>query len=101
MRHSRRIDIAAIGFEHDAANIIKLGQRMQLQRPLPADFMEVQTVVSPFCLLKTQLLLARFRLGQIKHARLKNTATLPGFLFQFLVEVHRIMLDPGDVVVVM
>ena len=42
-------------------------------------------------------MLSIFGLGQIEAARLKHTTTLPRFSLQFIIEVHRIMLNAADV----
>ena len=39
----------------------------------------------------------RFSLRQIERAGLEHAASLPRFLFQFLIQVHGIVLDTADV----
>ena len=97
---ARRVDIAAIGLEHDAAHIVELRQRMKFLRLLAADLVEPEAVEFGLRLLKPQLMLALLGLRQIERSRLEHTAALAGFGLELLVQVHRVMLDAGDVVVV-
>ena len=99
--HTGRVDIASVRFKHDAAHIIKLGQRMKFQRAFVTDLVKAKPVKPGLCLLQAQLMLALFALRQIEGSRLENTAALSGFFFQLLVKSHRIMLYAGCVVVVM
>ena len=98
--YTGRVDIAAIGLEHDAAHIVELRQRMKFLRLFAADLIKPEAVEFGLCLLKTQLMLALLGLRQIERSRLEHTATLTGFGLELLVQVHRVMLDAGDVVVV-
>ena len=101
MGDTRGIHIAARLFEHDAADTVKIHQRMQAFGSIAGDLMEMQPVIFCLCCLQAQLMLTRLGLRQIERAGLEHAAALPGLCLQRLVEIHRVVLDTGDVGVVM
>ena len=100
MGHARRVDIAARGFEHDAADAVEIHQRVQAFGLVTAHLVEVQPVIFRLGSLQPQLVFARLGLRQIQRARLVHAAALTGLCLQRFVQVHGVVLDAGDVVVV-
>ena len=95
--HARRVNIAAIGFKHDAANAVEIDQRVQTLGLIAAHLMEVHAIAPRLGLLQAQLMLARLGLGQIQAAGLEHAAGLARLCLQLLVKVHGIMLKAADV----
>ncbi len=96
-----RVHIAAVLLEHDAADTVKIDERVFLFSFLAAEFIELHAKLAGLGALQAQLVFAIPSLGKIKRTGLEHAAGLAGFLFQLLVELHRVILQLGDVVVVM
>ena len=99
--HAGWIDIATIGFPHDAADTVEIHQRMQAFGLIPADLMEIHAIKLGLGRLQAQLMFALFGLGEIERSGLEDTAALPGFGLELFVEVHRVVLDAADIGAVM
>ena len=95
-----RVHIAAIRLPHDAADAVEIDQRMQPLCLVPAYLMEVHSVKPRLCRLKPQLMLPRLGLRKVKATRLENATALPGLGLQFLIQVHRIVLNAGNIGIV-
>ena len=98
--HARGVHIAARWFIHDAADAIKIHQRMQRFGLGPADLMKIQAVILGFGGLQPQLMLARLCLRQIQRSGLEHAAALPCLGLKRVIQIHRIVLDARDVVVI-
>ena len=94
---ARRVHIAPIGFPHDAADAVEIDQRVQAFGLGPVHLEKIHVIEFGLGGLKAQLVFARLGLGQIERSGLKHAAALPGFLLQFLVQPHRVVLDAADV----
>ncbi len=94
------IDIAAILLEHDAADAVKIDKRVFLFGFLAAEFVEFDTELTGLGALQAQLVFAVSCLGKVERTGLEHAAALAGFRFQLLVELHRVILQLGNVVVV-
>ena len=101
MGDAGRIDIAALGFEHDAADAGEIDQRVQPFGLGPADLVEIHPVISGLCRLKPQLVFPCLGLGKIKRSGLEDTTALSGFGLQFLIKPHGIVLKAADIGAVM
>ena len=99
--HARWVDIAALGFVHDAADAVEVHQRMQPFGLIPAHLIEIHPVIFRLRRLQAQLMLARLRLRKIERTRLEDAAALAGFSLQLFVKTHGIMLQTADVGAVM
>ena len=97
MGYARRINVAAIGLKHDAADAVKVHKGMQTLCLVATNFVEIHAVAACLGGLYAQLMLAGFGLCQIQRAGLEYPATLPRLGLQFLVQTHRIMLQTADV----
>ena len=76
---ARRINIAALGLEHDAADAVIIDQWVQALGLITADLVEIHPVAAGLGLLQTQLMLARLGLRKIEAAGLEHAAALAGF----------------------
>ncbi len=56
--HARRIDVAAVGFVHDAADAVEVGQRVHALGLVAAEFVEIDAEVLRLGRLDAQLVLA-------------------------------------------
>ena len=97
VRHARRIDAAAGGLEHDAADAREVHELVQPFGFVAADLVELHPVEPRLRGLDAQLMLARFGLGKVERARLEHAAALPGLGLELPVELHRIVLQAADV----
>ena len=100
MGHAGRIDIAAIGLVHDAANAVEIGQWMHAFGLGARQFVELDLEILRLGRLHAQLMFAIGGLREIQRARLKNAAVLSGFALEVFVELHRVILQPRDIVVI-
>jgi hypothetical protein len=91
------IDIPSLRLVHDAAYAIEIDQGVKPFCFASVNLIEIHLVTAGLRLLQPQLMLARFRLREIKGAGLKDTATLAGLLLQLLVKRHRVVLEPADI----
>ena len=98
--HAGGIDVAAVRLEHDAADAGQVEQRMKLLGLGDGDLVEVDLEVLGLGRLQAELVLAIRRLRHVEGARLEDTAALPCLLLQLGVELHGVVLQLGDVVVV-
>jgi hypothetical protein len=64
--HARRVHIAAIGLEHDAADAVEIHQRMQPLRLVAADLVEIHPVAPRLGLLQAQLMLPVLGLREVE-----------------------------------
>ena len=101
MRDTGRIHIASIRFEHDAADTAVVYERMQFLRFVYGHLIKVDTKIARLGFLDAQLMLTLFCLREIKRAGLKNPTTLAGLCFKLFVELHCVVLQLGDIVVIM
>jgi hypothetical protein len=92
MGNARRIDVTAVGFVHDAADAVEIGERMHALGLVTRQFVELDLEVLRLGGLHAQLVLAVRGLREVKRTRLKDTAALPGLLFQVFVEPHGVVL---------
>ncbi len=97
---ARRIDVAAVLLVHDAADAVVIDQRMQRLGLRAVDLAKGQPVVFRLGRLQAQLMLARFGLREIERAGLEHAAALARLRLERVVKVHGVVLDAGDVVVV-
>ena len=95
------IHITAVGLPHDAANAVIIDQWVQTFSFVPADFVKIHAIQLGLGRLQPQLMFTRFGLRKIQGPRLENPASLPGFCLEFLVQVHRIVLNSADICAVM
>ena len=95
-----RIDVAAVLLIHDAADAVVVDEGVKLLRLLAADLAEIHAVMARLGGLNAELVLSRLRLREVERTRLEDAAALTRLFLQLLVEVHRIVLDAGDVGVV-
>src|SRR5689334_5687395 len=91
------VDIPALRLVHDATYAIEIDQGVKPFCFAPVNLIEIHLVTAGLRLLQPQLMLARFRLREIKGARLEDAATLAGLLLQLLVKRHRVVLEPADI----
>ena len=99
--HTRRIDIAAIGLEHDGPDAVEIDQRVQPLGLVPRNLVEIHPVKPGLGGLKAQLMRAVLGLRKVQAAGLKHAAALPRLGLQIVVKRHRVMLQTADVGAVM
>ena len=75
-RDARRVDVAAIGFIHNATNAVEIHKWVEPFSLISADLVEVHSIVTGLCFLQQKLVLARFRLRKVKRTWLKHPTTL-------------------------
>ena len=75
--HARGIDVAAIGFELDAADAVKIARRVEAFGVSPADFVKIHAVAAGLGLLQAQLMVAGFGLSQVEVAGWKMPQDWP------------------------
>ena len=92
--------MTGIGFEHGDAYPIEIEQRVFLQRLGERKFVKIDPEITRFCRLDTQLMLAIPGLCKIKRTRSADTAGLSCLLLQFGIQLHGVILKPGDIVVI-
>ena len=88
------------GSNHDAAGAVEIDQRVKRFGFAAAHLMEFDVEVLRLGDLEAKLVLAIRRLGHVQHARLIDAAALAGFALQLGVELHRVVLQLRQVVVV-
>ena len=93
--------MTAIGFVHDAADTVEVDQRMHGLGLGAAQLVEIDLEVTRLGGLHAQLVFTILALRKIQRTRLGDAAALPGFALELFVELHRVVLQPGDIVVVM
>ena len=65
------------------------------------NLMEIHAIKLGLRGLQAQLMLPRLGLRQIERTGLEHATGLARFLFERVIEIHRIMLDPADIGTVM
>ena len=99
--HTAGVNVAAIRLKHNATDAIVIDQRMQALRLIAANLMEIHPVKLGLGSLQSQLMFAGLGLRQIKRPWLKHTTRLTGFGLQFIIQIHRIVLNAADICAVM
>ena len=89
------------GFKHRALHTLQIQQRMQLFRLVQGNFVEVRVESVGFRSLYPQLMYPIIGASEVNRSSVVETAGLPGFFLQIFVNTHGVVLESGNIVIVM
>ena len=98
--HARGVDMSSVRLVHDEDYPFEIEQRVHLRRLGQSDLVEADVELTRLGLLDAQLVRPVRRAGEIKGAGTVYAAGLTRLAFQLIVELHGVVLQAGDVVVV-